>query len=386
MQEFHFVADNCNNTGRSSPTPEVCTEYYRQVNPYLHNFLDPVNSPWSFTVPFTGNYTVRVAGAGGGSGACSRKPGRGAVLEARLFLEEGYIIFIRSLGQKGTSACDTNPTHPVCQLDHTVEDFEHHCLQLLQNSSNPDELMFDGGGGGGGSTYVGIFDSGQLSFVLFLSGGGGGSSALPSFANSSSADSFLSDDQSCSAGVGSTNSSAGVGGTTCLFSGPSYPSDGGHLDPVMNRYLAGGQDCLLNAQSTFPNTVGGFGGGGGGCGNGGGGGGQVGGDVKAEGNVYPGGGGSSVYIPYEELQELSFAFAGYNEGHGFVDFFLEGCGCVHDCIPDFELELFECTCPNGTTSFLHDCMEGLYLYDVIVHVVFRHALVCMHAHKCGIAF
>jgi hypothetical protein len=126
----------------------------------------------------------------------------------------------------------------------------------------------------------------------------------------------------------------------------------------MNRYLAGGQDCLLNAQSTFPNTVGGFGGGGGGCGNGGGGGGRIGGDVKAEGNVYPGGGGSSVYIPYEELQELSFAFAGYNEGHGFVDFFLEGCGCVHDCIPDFELELFECTCPNGTTSFLHDCMEA----------------------------
>ena len=314
---------------------------------------------------------MRVAGAGGGSGACSRKPGRGAVLEARLFLEVGYGIIIRSLGQKGTSACDTNPTHPVCQLDHTVEDFEHHCIQLLLNSTNPDELMFDGGGGGGGSTYLTITDSGQLTFALFLSGGGGGSSAFPSFANFSSSDSFLSNDRICHSGMGSTNISAGVGGTTCLFGSPSYPSDGGGFDPVTELFLAGGQDCLLSTQSTFPSTVGGFGGGGGGgCGNGGGGGGGIGGDVKAEGNVYPGGGGSSVYLPLEELQELSFAFAGYNEGHGFIEIFLEGCGCVHDCTPDFEQELFECTCPNGTTSFLHDCMEGLYLCDVIVHACY----------------
>ena len=304
-----------------------------------------------------------MAGASGGSGACSRRPGRGAVLKTRLFLEKGYRLLIALIGHKGTSACDTNPSHPVCQLDETSEDFEDRCLELLLNTTDPEELLSDGGGGGGGATVVFIEEFGLIDIVFLISGGGGGSSALHATSNHTFSDASTiinSSDVIETSGFGSTNMSAGVG--AALFGAVvNYPSDGGGFDRVSNLDAIGGQDCLLDSESAFPRTVGGYGGGGGGCGNGGGGGGYIGGNVTAEGHQYPGGGGSSRYdIISDDVYSLEFD--GYNEGDGFVEVFLEGCNCAYDCIPDFKLELFECICPEGTRVSLFDCIEGMYVY------------------------
>ena len=303
-----------------------------------------------------------MAGAGGGSGACSRRPGRGAVLKTRLFLEKGYLIGIVSIGHKGTSACDTNPSHPVCQLDEMSEGFQDQCLELLLNTTDPEELLSDGGGGGGGATVLTI-DSGVLRLVQLLSGGGGGSSASPLSLNSIPSDASVLTNPSeviHRSGFGSTNMSAGVG--AALFGAVvNYPSDGGGFDSVTNLDAIGGQDCLLDSESAFPRTVGGYGGGGGGCGNGGGGGGYIGGNVTAEGHQYPGGGGSSAYVVLVGDDVYSVEFDGYNEGNGFVEVFLEGCDCVYDCIPDFQQELFQCICPEGTRVSPFDCIEGTYI-------------------------
>ena len=313
-----------------------------------------------------------MAGAGGGSGACSRRPGRGAVLKTRLFLEKGYGLGIGSIGHKGTSACDTKPSHPVCQLDDTSGDFQDQCLELLVNTTDPEELLFDGGGGGGGATFVEIFDFGQSRIMQLISGGGGGSSALPATANHTLSDaSFLTSPNEgiFRSGIGSTNMSAGVGAV--LFNAVvNYPSDGGVFDSVTGLTAIGGQDCLLDSESAFPRTVGGYGGGGGGCGNGGGGGGYIGGNVTAEGHQYPGGGGSNAYrINIDDDDVYSVEFDGYNEGNGFVEIFLEGCDCVYDCIPDFQQELFECICPEGTRVSPFDCIEGTYKTQACKHAV-----------------
>ena len=49
-------------------------------------------------------------------------------------------------------------------------------------------------------------------------------------------------------------------------------------------------------------------------------------------------------------------FVGYNDGDGYVELFLESCGCTHNCIIN-DQSSFECSCPSDTLLALNglDC-------------------------------
>ena len=366
LRPFHFVLKTCNTSGRYPPTRLDCVQYYNQMNPFVAKILVPATfigftQLQAIAIPYTGAYTVTVAGASGGQGVCSRNPGKGVILKiSNLTIVKNETVDVFA-GQKGTSACDTNPSHPVCQLDETSEDFEDRCLELLLNTTDPEELLSDGGGGGGGETRVylqnAVSDIRQVS-----AGGGGGAPAIPSnisqlFANSMTmalSEPFMN-------GVGSSNSSAGAGGAFHLSGARlgRFRVDGNQKVPGRKLFFAGGEDCLIGNKSIFPNTVGGSGGGGGGCGNGGGGGGWWGGNVtnSSSSNIYPGGGGA-YYTTFSPPPSV----VGSNVGDGYAEFFYELCSCAYKCIPDFDKELFECVCPNSTNYMLasdgKDCIRS----------------------------
>ena len=293
-----------------------------------------------------------MAGASGGKGVCSREAaGKGRLITVSgVFIEAVESVAV-IIGRRGTSACETVPFHPACQLSEEGNaNFSVECSKLFSDMS----LLFDGGGGGGGYSQ---FRSGQL---FWTAGGGGGAGAfegdgLPSNANAAFASIGPMN------GVGSVNVSAGVGGAGATTS--SFPQDGNFLgrNGLRNE---GGDDCLIVSDNDglFPNTVGGFGGGGGGCGNGGGGGGFIGGDVVAFGNSSAGQGGVSAVPSVDAViqNELN------DEEDGFVSLFLDGCMCAHRCIPDFDQLTFRCACPANSsvsTSGL-DCITSEAAPDV----------------------
>lgn len=298
-----------------------------------------VGSVFEFALPFSGNYTITVAGAAGGKGVCSRKAaGKGRLIAVTgVFIDDSETVSV-IIGQRGTSACETAPSHPACQLSEgKIANFSAECSLMFSGMS----LLFDGGGGGGGFSE---FRSGQS---WWTAGGGGGAAAFEGDGFLSDASSVLASNVFSENGIGSVDVSAGVGGGADATTS-SFPQDGNFLGRNGFRN-EGGDDCLIRVSSRgiFPNTVGGFGGGGGGCGNGGGGGGFIGGDVVAFGNSSAGQGGISFVPRIDNIiqNELN------DEEDGFVSIFLDGCMCVHRCIPDFSRWTFRCACPvNSTVS------------------------------------
>lgn len=339
LRPFFHVLRPCNARRQFAATPDNCLQFYVTANPSL-DFVN-IGRAIEFALPLSGIYTVRVAGAAGGKGVCSREAaGRGRLIAVTGVSIEASETVSVILGQRGTSACETAPSHPACQL--STEDsanFSAECSRLFSDSS----LLLDGGGGGGG------FSEFRSSQFLWTAGGGGGAAAFEGdgFLSDASA-TFASNTSLSMNGVGSVSVSAGVGGGSQETTSSSFPQDGNFL----NRNgipLEGGDDCLVrvNSDGLFPNTVGGFGGGGGGCGNGGGGGGFIGGNVVAFGNSSAGQGGISFVpdITAVAQNELN------DEADGFVSLFLDGCMCTHQCLPDFSQLTFRCACPfNSTVS------------------------------------
>lgn len=361
LRPFHIVLNACNTTGRLPPDSVDC-QVLSSANPEVAFIGEYIPS---FHVPRTGNYTITVAGAQGGKGACSRTAGRGVMVQVKsIFMRKNSVIAL-FVGQKGTSACDTNPNHPVCQLDESALDFEGQCLEILQNATSAEQQLFDGGGGGGGKTSLYHVNDAFLVHFQIVAGGGGGAAAIPdktvlstispdgrytlSSGNGSNGVHIGKDDVSAGAGGGGSNpfSNALIG---------QSPVDGNQLSHSGDTFFGGGFDCLDIANASFPETVGGFGGGGGGCGNGGGGGGWNGGNIIAGGNTFPGKGGTSVIIP--SMLESTFSF--HKDGNGFAELFLETCSCTFECVPNFEERLFSCLCPNGTQLAQDglDCLKG----------------------------
>ena len=338
LRPFFHVLRPCNTSRQFAPLRQGCMEFYTDANPSLE--IVNINHAIEFALPFGGNYTITVAGAAGGDGVCSREAaGRGRLIAVTgVFVGTVETVSV-IIGQRGTSACETAPSHPACQLSREGNaNFSVECSLLLSGMS----VLFDGGGGGGGFSS---FRSGQS---FWTAGGGGGAAAFEGEGFLSDASAVLASSVSDSAnGVGSVNASAGVGGGVAATTS-SFPQDGNFLGRNGVRD-EGGDDCLLgtNNDGFFPNTVGGFGGGGGGCGNGGGGGGHIGGDVVAVGNSKAGQGGISFVpdigaITRNELND---------EEDGFVSLFLDGCMCTHRCIPDFSQLTFRCACPvNSSVS------------------------------------
>ena len=230
-------------------------------------------------VPISGNYTITVAGAAGGSVLTTPTPGNGAILTLTTSLVQGHVIKIM-VGQKGT---DGNNATPI-------------------------------GGGGGGGTFV---YNNTTSILIAAAGGGGGAGVISGGTyvstmngrNAQLVNSGLSGYSNPSGqwtgGAGGTAGSGGGAGSNLYGgAGGGYSGDG-----------AGGALAFLNGGTGV--GKGGFGGGGDqGLGAGGGGGGYSGGggggankDVLGAG----GGGGGGSY-------DITGAYSGTltNTGTGYV--------------------------------------------------------------------
>ena len=239
------------------------------------------------------------------------------------------------------------------------------------------ELYFyDGGGGGGGASLLQyhINNVNEYTFPITIAAGGGGAGAIYNVTtflslvniNYNDSDDLEALYRNYTNGHAFETYSIKADGTigTQIYAHSAGPGAGyNEIDitssshPIeLISYGFGGLDCSVNVRTTgplpFPNTNGGFGGGGGGCNGGGGGGGYTGGSIIADGAAIAGEGGYS-YPPWPLI--------GYNDGDGYVELFLESCGCTHNCII-YNQSSFECSCPSDTLLALNgfDCYtEGL---------------------------
>ena len=89
-----------------------------------------------WTVPNSAFYTIFARGADGGSGLYNHSGGKGSLVRASFWFQEGDTIFV-AVGQSGASACSD-----------ATKDFEE-----CKSTKNANQPKVDIGGGGGGATY-----------------------------------------------------------------------------------------------------------------------------------------------------------------------------------------------------------------------------------------
>jgi prepilin-type N-terminal cleavage/methylation domain-containing protein len=300
---FLLTANNTNNntigmvTNNSTPKIAETIDTTNQVNQTFNaSSTGAIGSVQTWTVPYSGTYTIEAWGAQGGNSS-SYTGGYGAYVKGDFFLIANDTLSI-IVGQQGSV-----------------------------NGSR--------GGGGGGGTFV-LTSSGM---PLVIAGGGGGSgqynltsSTLP--LNASGTGSGVaggaglivtSGSQGGTGsggvgGIGGVNGAGGADGATSNcntnaqgFGGGGYNSSGATVPQSGYSYYNG-----LNGGTGTNITVGGFGGGGGGgiAGGGGGGGGYSGGGGGGSGNCSSGapGGGSGSYNAGTNISGT----AGSRVGHGLV--------------------------------------------------------------------
>ena len=357
-----------------------CMEHYcnsgSQVCGHLLN--EGTRGSQIFVVPRSGNYTITIAGASGGHGVCSNYSGLGVIVRETVQFRRGEILRIL-VGQQGTSACDGHQDIDICQIS---SDCENLWNTTYRNMAFKQIYLFDGGGGGGGASLLEHANNPLRNPSIVIAPGGGGAGAIPNVTDFLSLLEIEYDDSddlealfnnytyghafeissndiiTGTFGIRNFRDSAGPGAGYYLSSFLPVTSDPDAL--VLDGF--GGQDCsesiriiIIDSEPLpFPDTHGGFGGGGGGCNGGGGGGGYTGGSIIANGPSISGEGGYSWPDP-------PWPFIGYNDGDGYVELFLESCGCTYNCII-YNQSSFECSCPSDTLLALNgfDCYtEGL---------------------------
>ena len=272
---------NCGATGRTGPTIEACRSTYIAAAWSSAGGLLSMSTQGIqlFTIPFTGTYVIRAAGASGGDAHDNALGGRGRILESTFILKQGDIIKIL-VGQSGSS-------------------------RKFQTTSGTSA------GSGGGGTFV-LNPNDQ---PLIIAGGGGG--AINTFdwnqvkANGVDAPfrrlgtNSKGSDSSGNFGAGGKSVEGGAGAG---ISGDGEGGRGGNNGGI--RMSAGG---LGGVGTNAPE--GGFGGGGGSWANNvarpGAGGGVSGGDT--EGIDGPGGAGGSISNGFD-IKDV-----GLNVGHGYVE-------------------------------------------------------------------
>ena len=333
-----------------------CTQHYCNNGSLVcgHLLDEGTRGSQMFVVPRSGNYTVTIAGANGGHGVCSNYSGLGVIARNTVKFRRGEMLRIL-VGQQGVSVCDGHQDVDVCRLS----DDSRMCGDLWMTKRY---FVFDGGGGGGGASLIENVDTKMTGLPIAITPGGGGAAAIYNkttylpllnvsstfadletlYENYTNGNPFESVSMLSNGTIGQyfVNGAGPGAGYHSIF----IPSD---LDPhPLNRKASGGRDCSyvfhdIHELLLSPNTDGGFGGGGGGCDNGGGGGGYTGGSVLKDSVIVPGEGGYSWPDP-------PWPLIGYNDGDGYVELFLESCGCTYYCNMLNESS-FECSCPPDTS-------------------------------------
>ena len=334
-----------------------------------------------FVVPRSGNYTVTIAGASGGHGVCSNYSGLGVIATSNgsnevVYFRRGEKLRIL-VGQQGTSACDGHQDVDICWASNDTEVCENLWNTTYRDMAFGQIYLYDGGGGGGGASLLEHANNLLSNLPIGIAPGGGGAAAIHNITdlslkieyddfdelelfNYTYGHAFDSDNDYISGTIGERVlvESAGPGAGYYITSVVPVTTDADAL--MLDGF--GGQDCsksiriiVIDSESLpFPDTHGGFGGGGGGCNGGGGGGGYTGGSIIADGAIIPGEGGYSWPDP-------PWPLIGYNDGDGYVELFLESCGCTYNCIID-DQSSFECSCPSDAILALNgfDCYtEGM---------------------------
>ena len=399
LANYRFTT--CGSRNREGPTYLECIEHYcNSGSPVCgHLMNEGTRGSQIFVVPRGGNYTVTIAGASGGHGVCSNYSGLGVIARETVQFRRGEILRIL-VGQQGTSACDGYQDNDVCQISNDTE-----ACEILWNTTYRDMAfeqfyLFDGGGGGGGASLLEHANN-PLCNPIVIAPGGGGAGAIHNVTDFLSLLEIEYDDSddlealfnnytyghafeissndiiTGTIGIRHSRDSAGPGAGYYISSILPATSDPDAL--VLDGF--GGQDCsesiriiVIDSEPLpFPDTHGGFGGGGGGCNGGGGGGGYTGGSIIADGASLAGEGGYSWPDP-------PWPFIGYNDGDGYVELFLESCGCTYNCII-YNQSSFECFCPSDTLLALNgfDCYtEGIFLTVCIKFMILTavHGIMC----------
>ena len=330
-----------------------------------------------FVVPRSGNYTVTIAGASGGHGVCSNYSGLGVIVRETVQFRRGEILRIL-VGQQGTSACDGHQDVDVCQISNDTKA----CVTLWSTTyatlSSGEFYLYDGGGGGGGASLLELNTSKSTPIVIAPGGGGAGAiyniTTFLSMLNITHNDTddlealyrnytyghafdTFSERANGTIGTRKLLNSTGPGAGYKIYDDIEFSDPDGLVS-----HAFGGQDCSFSIyfQTSellpFFDTHGGFGGGGGGCDGGGGGGGYTGGSIIADGAELAGEGGYSWPDPPWPLM-------GYNDGDGYVELFLESCGCTYNCTI-YNQSSFECSCPSNTLLAPNgfDCYREGYIF------------------------
>lgn len=271
---FRYGNDYATQTGNSLATLLSIyindKNYSWLTNTSYYNVVTAGIQQW--TVPFTGVYRFKVAGAKGGGwwAGSANNGGLGAILSGEVFLTRGTVVNI-VVGKTGASSGDS---------------------------------VTGGGGGGGTFVYTGAIGGTGL---LFAAGGGGGADDDSLTGGQTAREDLCAGFNAAAVranptdGLGAANAGAGGG------SGCGWLSDG----------QGSGAGLRFTGGSSVGNGgSGGFGGGGGDLDDGGAGGGYTGGTSSS---VAGGGCGGSYYNP--QLVN-NYAWAGYNNstiGNGFVE-------------------------------------------------------------------
>ena len=250
---------NAGATGRTGPTlSTVRTTYTNAGATWATSYLNMTsdNGIQLWTVPVTGNYTIRAVGAGGG-GAEVTSFGRGRNIQTTTTLIKGEVIRIL-VGQKGTHG-DSYVVSPA----------------------------YNQGTGGGGTFVV----RGTQTPIIVAGGGGGTGYSSRNFVNNNAnlgTSGFNSDQAN-----GGTNGQGGVGSSDG-GGGGMFGNGGGNGSEGGLSFINGGSGGIGDTGSSIN---GGFGGGGGGniYDGGGGGGGYSGGGGGGGGAASRGGGGGGSF-------------------------------------------------------------------------------------------
>lgn len=267
-----IIGASYGNNNATSLATFLASIYSTNMYSWLNNtsYYNVTSGVQQWTVPFTGVYRFKVAGAKGGNWVQASQGGTGgtgAILNGDVLLTRGQVVNI-VVGKQGAGAENTGV-----------------------------------GGGGGGGTFVYTGSVGGTG-LIFAAGGGGGADDDGVTAGQSAREDFYAGLNSASIratptdGQGAANAGSGGG------SGTGWFSDG--LGSGAGLRFTGGS-------SVYNGGAGGFGGGGGDLDDGGAGGGYTGGTSSS---AAAGGCGGSYY----NLQLVNnYSWGGTNNNNGYVE-------------------------------------------------------------------
>ena len=178
---LYYNFTTCNSYGQFGPTIAECRDYYEnQLSPIAGRLTEDVGDlpgVQYFVVPQSGRYVVTVAGARGGKGVCTRRPGLSPMAQLTVTLEKDAVLEV-VVGQMGRDACDNN-VNGIHLCDVVISDIAEavNCSMQWESMVPTEVNLYDGGGGAGGGSL--LRHTGSTIPIVLVGGGGGESAQFP---------------------------------------------------------------------------------------------------------------------------------------------------------------------------------------------------------------